>query len=342
MMTTENSDLYEVTCVDCNTTKSYFTAQGVSYFKLNHEGHKFKVKTPAGAKEPQSEAPLAPPKIVETVEEPPMEPEEAPARMEEEQVPEPEEPLEVKYETPASQVLAEDRIRLGNLVVDVVDEGAGRAVKIFGIANGKERFAKSFDVYKINELNGFLESGVYYDDASKLTYTWTPDKVDLSMDVANMIDQPPVAPETVPEPVAAEPNQGKAVVAELEVPVAVAAPQVVPTPATVNASPLPEGILLGKRSYVQDGEAYAQECVRVSQVLRKFRWNTEPPYVIGAMFDDLMCVQSQTGMIKSSLIEEVRKLGYAFVAIEAPGGIVSAWFKKGEAGGEQEVLGLQQ
>ena len=49
MMTTENSDLYEVTCVDCNTTKSYFTAQGVSYFKLNHEGHKFKVKTPAGA-----------------------------------------------------------------------------------------------------------------------------------------------------------------------------------------------------------------------------------------------------------------------------------------------------
>ena len=98
--------------------------------------------------------------------------------------------------------------------------------------------------------------------------------------------------------------------------------------ARVEAKPLPDGVLLGKRSYVQEGDEYKRESVRISKVLRKFRWNTEPPYVLGAVFDDLICVQSQTGMIESLLIEQVKKLGYTFVAVEAPGGIVGAWFRK--------------
>ncbi|MDG7023191.1 MAG: hypothetical protein JRN45_01575 [Nitrososphaerota archaeon] len=356
-MSTENSDLYEVTCLDCNTTKSYFTAQGASYFRLNHRGHKIKAKEPGATEQPKREEPVAPPQTVETTERPAQEaeapveePVEVPVRVRvKEPLPEPHEPMEVQYEAPASQVLAEDRVRLGNLVVDVVDEGTGRAVKMFGIANGRERFTKSFDITKINEVNGFLESGVFCDDSGKVTYTWTPDKVDLSIDVATMIDNPSNAPEAGPEPIAAEPKVEAAeepkqeIQPKREAPVAKAPPQAVPAaPAPARTSPLPEDVLLGKRSYVQEGEEFAQECVRVSKVLKKFRWNTEPPYVIGAMFDDLMCVQSQNGMIKSSLVEEVKKLGYAFVAIEAPGGIVSAWFKKSEADEQTEVLGFHQ
>ena len=338
MMTTENSDLYEVTCLDCNITKSYFTAQGVNYFKLNHRGHKIQVKGSAGSAEQERGDPVAPPRIVEMVEKPAADPVEAPVEIRiEEPLPEPEEPVEVQDEAPSTQVLPEDRIRLGNLVVDVVDEGSERAVKIFGIANGRERFTKSFDISKINELNGFLESGVFYDDSSRLTYVWTPDKVDLSIDVATMIDSPPSAPEVVPEPVTVRPQGEEVRAPERKAPAVKAPPKAVPAPpAAARTQPVPEDVLLGKRSYIQEGDDYAQECVRVSKVLRKFRWNTEPPYVIGAVFDDQVSVQSQNGTIKGSLLEEVKKLGYTFVAIEAPGGIVSAWFKKDEAGGQAD------
>ena len=354
MMSSENPELYEVTCLDCNTTKSYFTAQGVNYFKLNHEGHKVRVKEPAGAEAPQAEEPVTPPKILGTVEEPVAElPVAVPVAVAAE------EPVEMDYDAPAGQVLAEDRVSLGNLVVDVVDDGSARAVKIFGIANGRERFTKSFEVFKINEVNGFLESGAYYDDSSKVTYTWTPEKIDLSMDVAKMIDEPPAAPEEAPaqvEPLVAEPEPGEVEepepavveapepevpevkVPEIVVPEVTAPPQEAPAPRP--AAPVEE-VLLGKRSYVQEGEEHARECARVSKVLKKFRWNTEPPYVIGAVFDDLVCVQSQTGKVESSLIEEVQKLGYTFAAIEAPAGIVSAWFKKSEAE-PQEVAEFQQ
>ena len=330
MMTTENADLFEVTCEDCGTTKSYFTAQGVGYFKLNHEGHRVKVREPTQEEGPAQEEQAEPPRVVETVEEPVPEVFEEHFAAAEAPLPEPEpEPEQVGYSAPA-RTLAEDRVRLGNLVVDVVDEGSGRSVKVFGIANGRERFTKAFEVNKIDELNGFLESGVYYDGASELTYTWTPDKVDLSMDVVKIIDEAPAQAEVqqaAPEPIQAQAQESQS--------------QAVPkmlVPARGEAQTLPEGVLLGKRGYIQEGDAYAQESIRVSKALRKFRWNTEPPYVIGAMFDDLMCVQAQTGMIKSSLIEEVKKLGYTFVAIEAPGGTVTAWFKKNGPEGEQEVL----
>ena len=332
MLSSEDANLYEVTCVDCNTTKSYFTAQGVSYFKLNHDGHKIRVKEPMHAEEPKEE-PLPPPKIKISREEPVPEPVELTVEAAGEE--DFSEPPETVYEAPVHQVLAEDRVNLGNLVVDVVDEGAGRGVKVFGIANGHERFTKEFDIHKIDELNSFLESGVYHDDATKMTYAWTPDKVDLSMDVAKMIEEPPVPTQVVAEPAAPAPKVEDVRAPEQEVPPVEEKPQAALT-ATVKSpgTQASEDVLLGKRSYIQEGDERWQECVRVSGVLRKFRWNTEPPYVIGAMFDDLMCVQSQTGMIKSSLIEEVKKLGYVFVAIEAPGGIVSAWFKRAEAGAE--------
>lgn len=327
MMSSENSDLYEVTCLDCNTTKSYFTAQGVGYFKLNHEGHKLRVREPqAGADEHQAEqaAAVEVPRSVEEAQKEAAEPEGFEA---ESDAQEPAGPAETSLGAPVSQVMAEERVRLGSLVVDAVDEENGRAVKVYGIAGGQERFSVAFKMSGLAELNEFLESGSHVDGATHTTYVWTPDKVDLSMDVARMIEGDPVTEPTAEVAPAAEAESEP--VPEQKTEVALGPePQEAASSEIEPSSSHSDEVLLGKLSYVQPGEGYRLESVRISRVLRKFRWNTEPPYVVGAMFDNLMSVQSQTGMIKASVIEAVAALGYTFVAIEAPAGAVTAWFRK--------------
>ena len=355
MMTTENSDLYEATCLDCNTTKSYFTAQGVGYFKLNHEGHNVKVREPAAAAERQ---PVQAAPEQARAEEPPLEaevpmeplpqepaPEEMEPRLDEPEpvLAPPAEPLEVLPAEPVQQVMADERVRLGNLVVDVVDEEKGRVVKVYGIAGGMERFSKGFDPFRLEELNGFLESGAYYDDAGHRTYTWSPDKIDLSTDVVRMLDEPQPAQTEVESVAPAEEASPALETAEIQEPREV---ELVPEPREaaspdMTSSSESDEVLLGKLSYVQPGEQYRQESVRISNALRRFRWNIEPPYVIGAMFDNLLSVQGQTGIIKSSVIDAVTDLGYAFVAIEAPAGVVTAWFRKnGSAKADEDDTGF--
>jgi hypothetical protein len=336
MIATENPDLYEVTCLNCRTTKSYFTAQGVSFFKLNHEGHNVKVKEPGTGEVSQEKAPEVP-EVTQAVPVPEVD------NVVEQKI---EETIEVPKFERALQTTDEGPVRLSNLVVDVVDEEGGRAIKVFGIGGGHERFSKSFEMHQLDELNGFLESGLYYDDSARVRYTWTPDKVDLSTDVVKMIDGGPVAQEVRAEPVAVEPKLEEAKEPEPSAEVPKVTELKIPASVSVKsgARPLPEVVLLGKRSYIQEGEEYSQESVRISKVLRKFRWNIEPPYVIGAIFDDLMCIQSQSGTIKNSLIEEVEKSGYTFVAIEAPGGCLTAWFRRKapEVQPDGETLELSQ
>jgi hypothetical protein len=320
MMSEEKSDLFEATCLDCNTTKSYFTAQGVGYFKLNHEGHRVRVREPGSEGKEDGKREARP----------------EPAAVKEEPLVA-DEPAVVKAE-PARKAVAPSHagraaetptargpVRLGNLVVDVVDEGKGQAVKVFGVAGGMERFTREFRIDEVDQLNAFLESGEFEDGASGAAYTWSPDKIDISMDVVKVLEEPK------PAPAAREPQ----VEVEQEAPAEAGAPGTAPAPPQVvrTAEELPdqaqpEEVLLGKLSYIQPGDGYREESARVSKVLRKYRWNTEPPYVIGAMFDELMSIQSQTGMIKASAIEAVSKLGYDFVAIEAPAGVVTAWFRK--------------
>lgn len=284
MTSPDNSDLYEVTCENCHKSKSYYTAQGVNFFKLNHEGHQIKVMGPSEGGEPKEI----------------MEPKEA-ARTHE------------RVETQLVDPIEAGPVRLGNLVVDVVDEEKKRAIMVYGIAGGHERFSKEFDMNQLGELNGLLESGLFIDDATSTRYIWSPDKIDLSNDVARMLDEAPAA-----------------VVGErAEAPsVRVQEPQGDVEEGPVYPSHSSDEILTGKTSYIQQGKEYVRESMRISNALRKFRWNIEPPYVIGAMFDNLMSVQSQIGMMKGSVIDAVAKLGYTFVAIEAPNGCVTAWFRR--------------
>jgi hypothetical protein len=303
-LSTEDSGLFEVTCKDCNTTKSYFTAQGVSFFKLNHEGHRLAVKEPNS---PQED--LGGKEEVVSVQEAEV------------KVPVYEQPEEVEEQV--AKPVGSESVRLANLVVDVLDDVKGRVVKVYGIAGSVERFTKEFEMFKLAELNTFLESGLYFDDSSHTSYTWTPDRIDLSNDLARLLDEAPKEPEVAAE----APKVEKKVVAEKA-----AAPAMKGATKPVVVKQAPQGptdeILLGKLSYIPEGEEYRLEGIRVSKALKKFRWNVEPPYVIGAMIDDLVSVQSLVGMVKSSLIKEIEKLGYTFVAVEAPAGSVTVWFRK--------------
>lgn len=87
-------------------------------------------------------------------------------------------------------------------------------------------------------------------------------------------------------------------------------------------------ILLSKFSFVKEGEKYARESIRVSQALSEFRWKIEPPYVISALFDENLGIESNTGSIGRDLLSKVEEIGYRFVAMESPKGVPTAWFRK--------------
>jgi hypothetical protein len=91
----------------------------------------------------------------------------------------------------------------------------------------------------------------------------------------------------------------------------------------------PAPLLLGKLSFIKEGEKHRVEAIRVSTALSELRWRIQPPYVIGALFDDILGVQSNTGAIGSDLISKLKELSYGFVAVEVPNGTVTAWFRKG-------------
>jgi hypothetical protein len=322
VLSEDKSDLFEVACLDCNSTKSYFTAQGVAYFKMNHEGHRLRVREP-GREEEEGEK-------KEATSEPAAE---GVYGLELEQAPD---AVPTRRAPLLDVQVGSGPTRLGNLVVDVVEEEAGRAVKVFGVAGGMERFTKGFAFKQVDDLNAFLESGVFADPATGMTYTWSPDKIDISMDVVKMIEEPkeegadeataPLAPELgAPQVIAVQ---------EVKAPEAPKVPSQAPAAVEPGRAQAPaEEVLLGKLSYVQPGDEYRDASVRVSRVLRKYRWNTEPPYVIGAIFDDLMSIQSQTGMFRASAIRSVAELGYEFIAVESPSGVVTAWFKKRNGAG---------
>jgi len=99
-------------------------------------------------------------------------------------------------------------------------------------------------------------------------------------------------------------------------------------PAPQSEKDLKEPLLLAKSSYIEESDEKRREALTVSRALREFRWNVEPPYVIGVMVDDNVSVETNIGVISSSVVERMGRLGYAFTAINAPQGSPVAWFKK--------------
>jgi len=285
MIASDGQDLYEVSCLDCGSSKSYFTAQGVNYFKMNHEGHHIKVREP-DSKEPDS----------------PSSGEESPH--------------------PVAQAAERRRdSEVENLVVDVVNDENRKQIKVFGVGGGRELFARDFGMAYIDELNSLLESGSFSVEGGG-NYVWGPDRVDLSDDVARILD------EASEQALGTYVESGPPVEPELRAPIP--SPTLIPrVPQGESAPPIDsKDLLLAKSVYIKEGEDNQLEGVRVSRALAKFRWKLEPTYVIGAMFDNLLGVQSQSTTIEAGLLEAITDLGYSFIGFEAPNGHLTAWFRK--------------
>ena len=103
---------------------------------------------------------------------------------------------------------------------------------------------------------------------------------------------------------------------------------------------LKEPLLLARSSYIEESDEKRRDALKVSRALKEFRWNVEPPYVIGVMIDDNLSVETNIGVISSSMVEKVEKLGYKFVAINAPQGSPVAWFKKDARGALEASLSV--
>jgi hypothetical protein len=99
-------------------------------------------------------------------------------------------------------------------------------------------------------------------------------------------------------------------------------------PPLLSEEDLKEPLLLARSSYIGESDEKRIDALIVSRALREFKWNVEPPYVIGIMVDDNLSVETNIGVISSSMVERVEKLGYKFVAMNSPQGSPVAWFKR--------------
>ena len=91
-----------------------------------------------------------------------------------------------------------------------------------------------------------------------------------------------------------------------------------------------ETLLVSKSWYIQGGSANRKEAVRISKVLKEFRWKVEPMFTIGVMLDDIVSIESTNNQVNRKVIKGVEDIGYRLTAVTADQGKVIAWFKKKE------------
>lgn len=143
-----------------------------------------------------------------------------------------------------------------------------------------------------------------------------------------MVEEPTEkAPPAKPEPSAAIEKQPT-----VEIPTEKVAPPKVESPVAVEkpekAKKNQEALLLAKSSYVQEGEESMKEAVRISKILRAFRWNVEPVYMIGVILEDNLSIETNKGEISGSLVKQIENAGYKLSAVTANSSKPTAWFKR--------------
>jgi len=335
----ESSAHYEAFCATCQINKSFLTPQGINFFRISHEGHNIEIRQPEGSEEIEREpstiavSPLVGAPVVGT-----------PAKR-----------------TPA--LLPDDNnketIELKRLSVDIIDGDGHDVFRVIGFSGNFHTFFRTFELAEVSDAEKFIDGGAHVDEYGN-EYHWKSDSVEPSLqvkDLMNIIKTPideevkPLLAEEKPEPKQApkvelvkeeetpKEETPKAPPSPAPKPASKPAPKPASKPAPKPASkPAPEAqtgkdvlrgpLLLGKFSQIEEGEEYSQEALRISKALGQFRWNIEPPYVIGALFDDIVSIQAQAGSITKDVLEKVEELGYRFIAVDAPNGCVTAWFKK--------------
>jgi hypothetical protein len=147
-----------------------------------------------------------------------------------------------------------------------------------------------------------------------------------------VIEKPPMVEKPIEEPTRVEPPAIIEKPPVVQKPIEKPPPVKVEQPAAVEKPEKPkknhETLLLAKSSYVQEGEESMKEAVRISKILRAFRWNVEPVYTIGVIVEDNLSIETNKGEISGSLVKKIENAGYKLSAVTATSSKPTAWFKR--------------
>lgn len=87
-------------------------------------------------------------------------------------------------------------------------------------------------------------------------------------------------------------------------------------------------LLVSKLWYQDPGPKNVAEAVRLSRILKSFRWKVEPAYTIGALFDDLLSIEAENGEIGGDMTKQIEDAGYRLSRVVVERGRHVAWFKR--------------
>jgi len=215
-------------------------------------------------------------------------------------------------------------------------------------------FSIVFPLTKARELGDFIKAGSYLvaRKGESQEFRWTADRVRADGQVSRLLGiLPEVVAENVKDESKANTVEQKAMLEPEPAAIEKATPAVVQEPAaSVREAPaavqeLPaakdvaatgkvggeeerETLLVAESFYLKDGEDVEKEALRISRALKELRWGVKPPYLISVMIDDSVGIETNGDAIMFDLIEKVEPLGYTFVAVNAPNGKPTAWFKR--------------
>jgi hypothetical protein len=278
-----------VVCKTCGITDSFYSDLSVQAFKVKHSGHDVQ----------GGEMPLP--------------------RQRQKGVPE---PVPGRVEEP-------DVAKVSRVVVDLVHDPSSPhpMLRVRGYLDGVDE-AFSFSSEEPSKVREIVTKGNFVDrSGSGKLFIWEEYAVDYEDGTRDQLEVIPEASEEASEAkplvVMEEPAERLITIQEERQQPAT------PAPSSAKEGEEEEDVLLVSRSwYVQGGTRNREEALRVSQVLKGFRWKVEPIYTIGVVVDDLLSIETSRNEVSRELIMAVEAAGYRLSAITVEAGKLTAWFKR--------------
>lgn len=324
-----NSTLHKIgiACSSCGVSDSFYSSMSVKRFRLEHLGHE--------VTEVEIDAPTA------------------------------------WGATESPNVRQNDgKVRLLKVLVELVTLPAYPA-PVFTITGVREDLKSAFvqvvSPSQRDQVRETLEKGKYLDSGSSDTvYVWEPKSVSFSKDANLAMSFGPssaagsrlteVDP-TVEEPFRAGASPGSDDPHETQMPASGGASPS-PWPESKAAAPATSGaregaapslrdghpqgkvdddsyLLVSSSGYIEEGAENMSEAVRISRLLRPFRWRVEPAYTIGVIVDDILSVETANGEISGDVTKQIEGAGYRLSRVSVEKGRPVAWFKREPGSGRQ-------
>jgi hypothetical protein len=286
-------------CTTCSVSKRFYTELGVSGFRLEHYEHDVVVDRPSEAAQARAKEPA---------------PEAAMSRR-------PGEPSAINLEKLLVRVLPSD-----------TDESVYFEVKGLTAAGG---FSMDFPLAKAREVRDFIgkDSCVINKNGETQEFKWTKTVVHADSEASSLLGlrigeiRGGSELSTQPERIKQSKKEAPRVAPAAPEPSDATKQEVVSRVATKEKR---ETLLVGNSFYLQEGEDVEKEALRISRALKELRWGVEPPYLISIMIDDNVGIEANGSVITADLVGKIEPLGYRLVAMNAPNGKPTAWFKRKE------------